>query len=233
MGRRYVRVFPLPVCDATRWWPPAATRGWQRLECRWARRGRARPSRRGRRGRGRGRRRKRRRRRHRARRGEVARATRHGDARRGRRRRRGRRGASRRWRRRGGGRGGPRGGEGRPRGTRRGGERDAAARGADARRTKTSAREEDHAADASVIMVRSGRWTRRMVPCRTGAPPPTISRVWGGRRARRLAEDADARGSAQRAIEREERCASERPKHVAYEWRGKRRARSTYPRRRM
>ena len=59
------------------------------------------------------------------------------------------------------------------------------------------------------------------------------SRVWGGRRARRLAEDADARGSAQRAIEREERCASERPKHVAYEWRGKRRARSTYPRRRM
>ena len=62
----------------------------------------------------------------------------------------------------------------------RGGERDAAARGADARRTKTSAREEDHAADASVIMVRSGRWTRRMVPCRTGAPPPTIREFGAG-----------------------------------------------------
>ena len=36
------------------------------------------------------------------------------------------------------------------------------------------------AADASVIMVRSGRWTRRMVPCRTGAPPPTIREFGAG-----------------------------------------------------
>ena len=29
-------------------------------------------------------------------------------------------------------------------------------------------------------MVRSGRWTRRMVPCRTGAPPPTIREFGAG-----------------------------------------------------
>ena len=80
-------------------------------------------------------------------------------------------------------------------------------------------------------MVRSGRWTRRMVPCRTGAPPPTI-REFGAGAALVALPNADARGRA-KGDEREERCASERPKHVAYEWRGKRRARSTYPRRRM